>query len=123
VAFNVELASSYVVALAGMRLLLRRSLSVDAAWFGAIAFAFSGFNLLHLGQMNAVAVIAHLPWLLLATTVLMTTTVARTRAIAFAAAIVTLASQLLLGYPQYVWLTLLADGWLVVWLVWRGASA
>jgi hypothetical protein len=122
-AFNIELASSYAVALAGMWLLLRRSLSVDAAWFGAIAFAFSGFNLLHLGQMNAVAVIAHLPWLLLVTTVLMTTRVAGTRAIAFAAAVVTLASQLLLGYPQYVWLTLFADGWLVVWLVWRGASA
>ena len=33
---------------------------------GAIAFAFSGFALLHLPHMNAIAVIAHVPWLLLA---------------------------------------------------------
>jgi hypothetical protein len=35
-------------------------------------FAFSGFNLLHLSQMNAVAVVAHLPWVLAATHALLT---------------------------------------------------
>ena len=34
--------------------------------FGATAFTFCSFNLLHFVHVNAVAVIAHMPWLLYA---------------------------------------------------------
>lgn len=37
-------------------LLKRFAYSAEAAWFGAIVFAFSGFNLLHLSHMNVVAI-------------------------------------------------------------------
>lgn len=120
-AFNVELVSSYVAALAGMFVLLRRRVPADAALFGAMVFAFSGFNLLHLSQMNAVAVVAHLPWVLAATHALLTSATRRARAAAFAGVAVLLASQLLLGYPQYVWLTLFADGCFALWLLKGGA--
>src|SRR5262245_22548771 len=117
VAFNLELASSYLVALTGMWLLLRRCVSGEAALFGAIVFAFSGFNLQHLGQMNAVAVAAHVPWVLLAIHSLLTSPTRQGRAVAFAGVAFLLASEVLLGYPQYVWLTLFAAGCFVLWLL------
>ena len=122
VAFNIELIAAYVSALAGMWTLLRRWTSTEASLFGAMVFAFSGFNLLHLGQMNAVGVAAHLPWLLLATHALVTSANRRTRAVAFAGIVLLIASQLLLGYPQYVWLNLFADVWFVAWLLRNGAQ-
>jgi len=118
-AFNIELASSYLVALAGMWLLLRRCVSGEAALFGAMVFAFSGFNLQHLGQMNAVAVAAHLPWILLAIHALLTSPARQGRAVAFTAVAFLFASEMLLGYPQYVWLTLFAAGWFILWLLTR----
>ena len=42
------------------------ALRSEAAWFGAMVFTFSGFNVFNLMHMNHAAVIAHLPWLLLA---------------------------------------------------------
>ena len=55
-----------------MYLLLRRlELPPPAAIFGAIVFTFSGFNLLHFMHMNAIAIVAHIPWLLLAIDVLL----------------------------------------------------
>src|SRR4051794_36042450 len=61
-AINVEMLASYVAALAGMFLFLRHlSLRRDAAAAGALLFAFSGFQLLHLTHLNMVAVTAHMP--------------------------------------------------------------
>ena len=65
VAFDLELLVSYPLMLAGSYLLLRRwLLRRDAALLGSLAFTFSGFNLLHFIHPNAVAVVAHWPWLL-----------------------------------------------------------
>ncbi len=65
-AFDVECLISYPLMLIGMYLFLRRwRLPRDAALFGAMAFAFSGFSLLHFVHVNALAIVAHLPWLLL----------------------------------------------------------
>ena len=48
-AFNLELIASYVAMLVGTGLLLARlGLSIEAAWFGAMLFAFSGFTLFNL---------------------------------------------------------------------------
>ena len=40
--------------------------------FGALLFTFSSFNLLHFVHPNAVAVVAHIPWLLWAIDVVLT---------------------------------------------------
>ena len=105
VAFNVELILSYVAAFAGMWIFLARlGLSRAAALVGATGFAFSGFNLLHLSHMNAVAIAAHIPWLLAAIDVLMCGP-PRARPFAIGALALLVGSQVLLGYPQYVWIS------------------
>jgi hypothetical protein len=113
-AFNIEIIASYVMAAVGMRVLLGRlDLTTPAAWFGAMIFAFDGFNLAHLIHVNAIAVLAHLPWLLVSAHVLFDSTRPRDRAVAFAGMALLIASAVLLGYPQYVWMILLAVAYAV----------
>ncbi len=74
VAFDLELLLSYPLMLIGMYgLLVRRLGQHGAALFGGLVFTFSGFNLLHFVHPNAVAVVAHMPWLLWMIDVLLTT--------------------------------------------------
>ena len=61
--------------------------------------------------------------MLLGTYVLMTSTDPRARAGAFAAVAALVASQLLMGNPQYVWLTLIAVGYMTLCLLYAGAPA
>jgi hypothetical protein len=103
-AFNLELIANYPAAFAGTFWFLRRlRFSRAAALFGAMLFAFSGFNLLHHHHINMVAVVAHIPWLLAAADVLIVDERRRARALAFGAIAVILGSELLLGFPQGVW--------------------
>jgi hypothetical protein len=103
-AFNLELIANYPAAFAGMCWLLRRlRFGWAAALFGALLFAFSGFNLLHHHHVNLVAVVAHMPWLLAAADVLIAEDRRRTRTLAFAAIALVLGSEVLLGFPQAVW--------------------
>jgi len=102
-AFNLELIANYPAAFGGMLwLLLRLRFPAPAALFGAMLFGFSGFNLLHHHHVNMVAIVAHLPWLLAATDLLMVDDSPRRRAGAFTGVAAILASELLLGFPQGV---------------------
>ena len=108
-AFNLELVSSYPLAFAGMCWFLRRlGFSVTASLWGAMLFAFSGFTLLHHHHMNMVQVVAHMPWLLASADVLIVDERRRAQALAFAAVALILGSELLIGFPQAVWWTVLA---------------
>lgn len=99
-ALQVELSTSYLFAFAGMFLFLRRCVDeMSSAWVGAILFAFCGFNLKHYTNMNAVAVISHLPWCLLCIKMICESTEYRSRACCGLALLT--GSQILLGYPQY----------------------
>lgn len=110
-AFNLEFVSGYAIAYGGMVALLRRwSLPWYAALFGANCFAFSGFALIHFMHMQAIAIIGHLPWMLLAVDVLLKSEGYGSIRKAWAALALLAASQLLLGYPQYVLFTLLSLG-------------
>jgi hypothetical protein len=118
VAWAVELWVSYPFLLVGMYLFLRRKLGGrDAAIFGSLAFTFSGFMLLRFVHPNAVAVSAHIPWLLWAIDVLLLDERRGRAAAAVAAVAVLTGSQILLGYPQYVWFSLLAETAYAVMLV------
>lgn len=126
-AFGHEAALPFPLLFAGTFLLLRRfSLPPGAAILGAIAFAFAGWNLRHFQHINMLLCLAHMPWLLLAVRVAVTDDDARRRARArFAVAILT-ASQVLIGFPQYVLYTgfmellLLAHLWRAHgWRSWR----
>ncbi len=120
VALNVELIASYVVAFAGMAWLLRRlQCGQTAALVGAMLFAFSGFNLLHYHHVNMVAVVAHMPWLLAAADGIIAGDRREARRLAFAGMAAILGSQLLLGFPQAVWWSMLA---LAAFALWRAAE-
>jgi hypothetical protein len=109
-AFDLECLLSYPFMLVGMYLLLRRwGIRRDAALFGGLTFTFSGFSLLHFLHVNGVAVVAHLPWLLLAIHAVVSGGNRNRRLLGGVALAVLTGSQLLLGYPQYVWLSLLAE--------------
>jgi hypothetical protein len=121
IAFNVEIVSTYVALLAGTGfLLLRLGLSSEAAWFGAMVFTFCGFNLFNLMHVNHIAVVAHIPWLLLGTYVLLTTADRNGRALAFGGVALAGGSELLVGNPQYIWLTLVALAFMVLCLLYAG---
>jgi hypothetical protein len=125
IAFNLELIASYIFIFIGSWLFLRHiGFSTLSIGVGAIAFAFSGFQLLHLGHPNAVAITAHIPWLLLAIDAALSQD-ANSRAKGAASVALLTASQVLLGYPQYVWLSaftcaiyaiVVRPSWLALWL-------
>lgn len=117
-AMGLEYLLPYPALAIGAWFWLRRLLGrADAAAYGALTLACSSFSLMRLIHPHAVAVVAHLPWLLWLADVLFD---ARRDGRAWAAlraqwgiALLT-ASQLLLGYPQYVWFTWLALGFVCV---------
>ena len=107
IAFNLELVLAYLFAFAGMWRFLRHvGFTSPSSVVGAISFAFSGFALLHLPHMNAIAVIAHVPWLLQAID-LSVSEPAGSRRKGLVAVPLLFGSQALLGYPQYVWMSAL----------------
>ena len=114
-AMGWELLAGYPLLLAGTYLFLRRLIGRrDAAMFGGLIFTFCSFNLLHFIHPNAVAVVAHVPWLLWTIDIVIADTLAaephrRGAAAATLGIALLTGSQLLLGYPQYVWFSLLAE--------------
>ena len=134
-AWTAELLASYLFLMAGVyRFLHGRRLRPDAAMFGSLAFTFCSFNLLHLIHPNAVAIVAHIPWLLWTIDLVVQRPIrsgdcpevraarmglspSRPGIVVVAIAGLT-ASQFLLGYPQYVWFSLLVEGGYLLF-VWR----
>lgn len=108
-AFALELLVNYPFMLAGTYLLMRRIVDRrDSAAFAAMVFTFGSFTMLHFGHPNAVAIIAHIPWLLFVIHVAAHGSGWR-QLVAEASIPLLTVSQLLLGYPQYVWMSLLAE--------------
>lgn len=123
-AFQLELVASYPLLFAGTALFLRRrGLAHDASLFGALIFTFSGFNIVHYIHINAIAIVAHLPWLLVLDEAILRAEDPRRLAWLKLGATALTASQVLLGYPQYVGFSLLVEGWFALWLHRRGLVA
>jgi membrane protein YfhO len=101
-AFNLECLLPFPLALLGMASYLRRlALPASAAWLGGAAFAFSSYLTLRLTHLDAIAVIAHLGWLLAAIETLLRER-GRARSLAWVAIAALTGSQLLVGYPPAV---------------------
>jgi hypothetical protein len=123
-AFNIELVLSFPLMAIGMFLFLRRwNISRAGAMLGAIVYTFSGFHLLHYMHMNATAVAAHTPWLLIAIDVIIREGEERRTTIALAAAVLLTASQALLGHPPVMWLSMVIEGGYILLILfpWKGA--
>ncbi|MBX6315950.1 MAG: hypothetical protein IRY99_24005, partial [Isosphaeraceae bacterium] len=109
-AFHLEWWLSYPVSFVGMALLLSRwRLRRDASLLGALVFTGSGFPVHHYVHMNAVAIIAQVPWLLLGMDVALRSADPRRAAWGRRGVAVLTMSQCLLGYPQYVVFSLLVE--------------
>lgn len=120
-AFDLELLANYVAAFAGMALFLRRwRLPRASALFGAMVFSYSGSYALRYMFLNFLAIASHIPWLLLCIDVVIRGESASRRAWSATAVALLTASQLLLGYPQSVWQSLLAEG---IYACWVGSRA
>src|SRR5712692_5492117 len=116
-AFNFEFLLNFVFLPCGAYFWLRGWLPRrDGALLGALLFTFSGFILGHNNHINAVAIIAHLPWLLLATDRLIDDSHPWRRAAAGLGLGLLIMSEWLLGYPQYVLMNTLVQG---IYLLWR----
>lgn len=118
-AFDLELLLNYPFLAVGTYLFLRRIVvRREAAVFGAAVFTFSSFNLLHFVHPNAIAIIAHLPWLLWLIELAIVGQ-GRQRVYATCGIALLTGSQLLLGYPQYVWLSLLCEAAYAAVRIWK----
>jgi hypothetical protein len=106
-AFNLECLLPYPLALCGVALFLRRlALPASAAIFGGATFAFSAYLTLRLTHLPAIAVIAHLGWLLAALDALLRES-GRARRRAWIGVALLTGSQALVGYPPaiaYCWM-------------------
>lgn len=121
-AFNLELIASYLFLFPGIFLLLRRrAIPAHAALLGAALFTFCGFNLSNYLHIMIPAVAAHTPWLLLCIDVLLCTPSPRAASAASVGVVLLTASQLLLGFPQSVYLSLAIEGLYVLFLL-RGRA-
>ena len=120
VAFNLELLIGYPLSFLGFYLVLRsHQLPSEPAWLGSFICTFAGYNLLHYRHINSVAILAHLPWLLLA---IRHTLQDGARGAAWGRLAVGLltASQLTIGHPQTVWYSALVESVYALALAWHG---
>jgi hypothetical protein len=124
-AFNLEYILNFFFLPCGTYFWLRGWLPRrDGALLGALLFTFSTFILGHSFHVNAAAIIAHLPWLLLATDRLIDDSRPWRRAAAGLGLGLLIMSEWLLGYPQYVLMNTLVQGIYVLWRLpgWRRVS-
>jgi hypothetical protein len=124
-AWNIECLASYPFLFGGVWLLLRRRGFEHAeSLFGALVFTFCGFNLLHFVHVNSIGVVAHIPWLLYAIDRMAARRIdcqSVLQDVCITAALT--GSQLLLGYPQYVAYSLLAEALYLVLVLYEKKSA
>ncbi len=118
-----DVLRNYVLPVVGGFLLLSRiGLRRDAALLGAALFAFGAYNTMRFMHINAVAIVGHLPFSLLALDVLLRS--ARPAHVAWATWALSLltASKLLLSHPQFVWLCGLVEASFVLFLLVSGVG-
>jgi hypothetical protein len=108
-AFAAECFLAYPFLLLGTFVFLRRYAGGPGALLGALTYTFSANNVSHGIHPNYVAVMAHLPWLLWLLERVAFTTGAGSWLAAVGVALLT-GSQVLLGHPQAMSWSLLAEG-------------
>lgn len=116
-AFALEILLYYLFAfIGGYGLFWKWTTSRPAAFAGAFTLTFGGFYLLRIVHINAVGVCAHIPWVLLVVHRMFEER--RSSALPYwcAALAALTASQILLGYPQYLLFSMLIEAWYLLYL-------
>ncbi len=122
-AFAHECVLPLPLALLGFTLFLRRlGLPSSAALFGGVCFGFSPYLTLRLAHLGTLAILAHVGWLLAAIDAVMRGRPGGRRDAAWIALALLTASQLLLGYPPAVVLSVLVEVGYAAVLLFRGAG-
>src|SRR3954447_26918448 len=123
-ALNVERLANYPALLAGFVLLaMRWGVRRDAALFGGMMFAFGGYNLLHFMHIQVLAMLAHVPWLLVAIDGTLRAKDPRWAAIARVGVGLLTASQLLFGHVQFAWISGVCEAAYTLFLAWHAPGA
>ncbi len=124
-ALGLETLLGYPAMWAGMCCWLRgRGVAREAAGAAALFLPLSSFHLLHLPHVNAVAICAHMPWLLwLIDRCAVNHAAGRSTLGPLVGVALLTGSQLLLGYPQYVWFSLLLEGAYGTSVWWTGGRS
>jgi hypothetical protein len=108
-AFNAELLIGFPVLWTGAWVFFGRwNLGIGAQAWGALAMTFAGLPMVRAVHINALQIIVHLPWLLVAVDAVVRPRMRARRGWALIGIALLIGSQLLLGYPQFAWIT-----WLV----------
>lgn len=123
VAFGLEVVRNYVLLVLGGWVCLRRfGVRRDAALLGAALFAFGSFNAMHFMHLNAIAIMAHLPWKIWLIDIALRSPRSDRAALAAVGLSLATASQLLFGHPQFVWLSMVVEGAFAAFVLWRGVG-
>lgn len=116
-AFGLELLAIYLVLFAGSYLFFYDwTQERVSALFGAFMFTFGGTNLLSIIHVNKVAVIAHLPWMLLAVDRCFRYRGHKANVTFICLALLN-ASAVLFGYPYWLLMCLALQAWYAVYLL------
>jgi hypothetical protein len=108
-AFIIEIVVSYPFMFIGTWLFLRRWCGSGPAVFGAMLATFCGFMLSHGVHVNMVAVVSHVPWLLWAIHRVFAAKDRASRLSGLGLIAILTGSQLMLGYQQSVWWSILIE--------------
>lgn len=109
VAVQLEYVLPYVIALLGVACLLRRFVNAAGALAGGLFFAFSIKFLWNTAIPALSTIVAHIPWLLLATHCALTTSSATRRRLSGVAIALLVGSSMLCGFAQAMWFLLLSE--------------
>lgn len=122
--FNLEMLGGFAFMWVGMTLLLGRwGLGLGPSLFGAFTLTF-GTLFRRYFHFNVVGAFAHVPWLILCIDVLASATERRAIVAARTGIALLTASELLMGHPQFIWMSWFAEGlYLVVALAGSGRRA
>ena len=109
-AFQIEVMIPYLFLFWGFKKWIERWLDKTPALFGAFCLVTSSFYALRFVHPNALQVTAHYPWLLIAldSVILGSDTRAKVRGALFWSVLI--GSMILLGYPQYVFISMFLQG-------------
>ncbi len=121
-AFGLETYLHVPLLFGGLFVFLRRYVRSTAALLGAIAYTFCTGSVLHNIYPNYQGVIAHLPWILALLDIAAVAASAPRRRLALSGVALLTGSQLLLGAPQAMSFSLLAEGLFVLFLAWHRRS-